>query len=82
MNANVLNPNNYKSSSAGTNIASSENDVSIQEKYSSIGWFMITWFGTTQNPYYIGFTCKKTGELFEEFTDKKDIEYFMLYRVK
>lgn len=79
---NDLQADRFNKSSVGTTIASDETQVEIIEKYSWIGWFMITWFGTTQNPYYIGFKCKKTGELFEEMTNKKDIEYFMLYRKK
>lgn len=77
---NHLNPDKFKKSSIGTHIASPESELLIEEKFSWFGWFMITWFGTTQNPFYIGFTCKKTGELFEEMIDKKDIRYFTLYR--
>ncbi len=81
MSKNYLDGDLYKKSSVGTSIASSEDELDIEVKYSWFGWFMLTWFGTTQNPYYIAFICKKTGEKFEEFTKKKDIEYYMLYRV-
>jgi hypothetical protein len=79
---NHINPEKFKKSSIGTHIASSEVELRVEEKYSWFGWFMITWFGTSQNPFYIGFHCLKTGELFEELTKKKDIQYFMLYRVE
>ena len=78
--SNYLDPDKYKKSSVGTHIASAESELEIDERYTWFGWFMLTWFGTTQNPYYIGFKCKKTGELFEELTQKSDIKYFMLYR--
>ncbi len=78
--SNHLDSERFKKSSAGTNITSPDSDLEIIENYTWIGWFMITWFGTSQNPIYIGFKCKKTGELFEELTSKEDIKYFMLYR--
>lgn len=77
---NYLNPDDYKKSSIGTNILSPETDLTVEEKYSWFGWFMITWFGTSQNPYYIGFRCKKTGELFEELTQKSAIKHYVMYK--
>lgn len=77
---NYLDPEKYNKSSAGTHIASCENDLEVKESYTWFGWFMITWFGTSQNPYYIEFKCKKTGEIFQKMDTKEDIKYFMLYR--
>jgi|TARA_Y100000768_G_C23588896_1_gene500612 hypothetical protein len=79
---NTVNAQKYPKSSIGTQIDAEEKDLEVIEKYNWIGWFFITFFGTTQNPYYLGFKCKKTGELFAEITDKKEIAHYMLYRKK
>ena len=77
-----LNIDNYKKSSSGTTIESDETLLRVDLKYTKTAWFFITFFGTTQTPYYVGFHCLKSGELFEELTDKKAIQKYMLYRKK
>lgn len=72
----------YKKSSAGTNIESDDESLEVELKYTKTAWFFITFFGTTQTPYYVGFHCKRSNELFEEMTDKKQIKQYMLYRKK
>lgn len=70
----------YKTSSAGTHVDCSDEELEVVCKYSKASWIFITFFGTTRMPYQIDFYCKKTGELFESVADKKRIEHFMLYR--
>lgn len=76
---NYLDLNKFKSSSVGTNVDSDEEILKVDYVFTSVGWFFITFFGTTQTPTKITFTCKKTGEVFEELTDKELIKYYMLY---
>ena len=72
----------YKKSSVGTHVDSDEAELQVDYKYSGMAWFFVTFFGTTQMPYEITFTCKKSGEVFEKLSDKKLIQHYMLYRKK
>ena len=69
----------FKTSSIGTTVDSIDL-VDIDFKYTWIGWFFITFFGTTRLPRKVSFTCKQTGELFEVLENQKLIEHFMLFR--
>ena len=77
-----LNLNLFKESASGVNVDSSEDLVKIDYDYTATAWFFVTWFGTTRMPRKITFSCIKTNEVFEQITDKKLIEHFMLYRRK
>ncbi len=76
---NFLDLSKFKTSSAGTTVESDEALLDIKYTFSKVGWFFITFFGTTQTPKEISFTCKQTSEEFEVLTDKKLIVYYMLY---
>ena len=73
---NYLDTSKFKSSSIGTTVDSVE-DVKVDCKYSFISKLFITFFGTTRMPLEISFTCLKTGELFEQVTDKDLIKHYM-----
>lgn len=75
---NYLDLSKFKSSSVGTNVESGDELVKINYEFTPIGWFFITFFGTTQTPTKITFTCLKTHEKFESLTDKSLIKYYML----
>jgi hypothetical protein len=72
----------YSKSSCGTTIMSPETEVKINEKYTGLSWFFLYFFGTSQNPYYLSFTCRKTNEVFCEMNSKSEIKQFMLFRPK
>lgn len=72
----------FKESTSGLNVDSPEDQVSVKYDYSVVAWFFVSWFGTTMMPKKITFTCLKSNEVFEEITDKKLIEHYMLYRKK
>lgn len=80
--SNQLNSNLFKSSSVGTTVDSSEEILKVDYEYTFIGWFFITFFGTTRMPRKIKFICKKSGEVFDEVTDQERIEHYMLFRRK
>lgn len=75
---NYLDLSKFKTSSIGTNVDSTDDVLQIDYEFTWLGWFFITFFGTTQTPTKISFTCKKTGEVFEVLEDKKMIKYYML----
>lgn len=79
---NKLNLDLYKNSSSGATVDSSDSLVNVKYEYSWIGWFFITFFGTTQIPKKIEFKCIKTNEIFEVLTDKKLISHYIYYRRK
>ena len=72
----------FNKSSVGTTVMSPEVEVKIYEKYTGLSWFFLYFFGTSQNPHYISFTCRETGEIFCEMESKEDIKKFMLFRPK
>ena len=76
---NYLDLSKFKISSLGTNVDSPLDDLKIDYTFTGIGWFFITFFGTTQTPTSITFTCIKSGEIFEKLEDKKTIKYYMLF---
>lgn len=78
----TLNLSLYKVSSNGLNVDSPEDLVEVDYTYTAVAWFFVTWFGTTRLPKRIVFKVKETGEIFEDITDKKLIEHYMLYRRK
>jgi hypothetical protein len=82
MSMNEFDVTKFKKSSAGTTIMSPETVVLVDEKYSGLSWFFLYFFGTSQNPYHISFTCKKTNEMFCVMEAKEDIKNFMLLRPK
>lgn len=79
---NYLDLSKFKQSSIGTTVESELTDLKIEYKFSWIGWFFLTFFGTTQTPTSISFTCLKSGELFEHLKSKDLIKYYMLYTKK
>ena len=74
-----LDLSHFKTSSIGTTVESGDDELSVDYNFSSIGWLFITFFGTTQTPTKITFTCKKSEEVFEVLMDKEKIKYYMLY---
>lgn len=80
--SNFLDLSKFKKSSIGTTVESDLESLKIDYSFTRIGWFFITFFGTTQTPTSIKFTCLKSGEVFECLTDKELIKYFMLYTRK
>lgn len=72
----------FKKSSIGTTVEADIDEVEIDYDYTGVAWFFITFFGTTQHPKKIVFTCKSTQEKFETLTDKKLIKHFLFYRKK
>lgn len=77
-----LNLSLYKSSPNGHNVDSPDHLVRVDYTYSAVAWFFVTWFGTTRLPKRIIFTEVESGEVFEDITDPKLIEHYMLYRRK
>lgn len=82
MNNNDFNIDNYPKSSIGTHVMSPETEVQLDEKYTGLSWFFLYFFGTSQNPVQLKFTCLKSGETFFETTDKTAIKKIILYRPK
>ncbi len=80
--SNFLDLSRFKVSSINTNIESADEKLKIDYVYSAIGWFFISFFGTTWIPKSISFTCIETNEVFEHLTDKELIKYYMLYSKK
>lgn len=74
--------NKYNKSSIGTHIFSAESELEVKETYTSISWFFLYFFGTSQNPIKVVFKCLKSQEYFCEMTNRSDIKNFMLYRPK
>jgi hypothetical protein len=79
---NYLDLSKFKQSSIGTNVESDLSELKIDYKFTGIGWFLLTFFGTTQTPVSITFTCLRTEEVFEQLVDKSRIKYYMLYTRK
>lgn len=79
---NKLDLGKFRSSSIGTTVESSDSELKIEMTFSSVSWFFITFFGTTRIPQKITFTCLETKEDFEVLTDRKLIEYYLLFTKK
>lgn len=79
---NTLDLNLFKKSSIGTNVDGTDKEVHAVYNYTAVDQFFVWFFGTTRMPKKITFTCISTGEVFEELTDIKLIEHYMLYRKK
>lgn len=82
MSDNTLDLTRYKTSSIGTDVDATDDQLKVEYKYTAIGYFFVWFFGTTRMPIEINFTCLQTGEVFEKLTDKTLIEHYMLYRRK
>jgi hypothetical protein len=47
--------------------------VTAKAEYSGLGWFLVT-FGITFRPKKIRYFCRKCGEVFDESSQKEDLD--------